>query len=225
MKTSLLYLSTIVAGVLVTSASAQTISQWTFETSIPATAGPFSPEVGSGSALGLHAGAATYSSPAGNGSVHSFSVNTWAVGDYFQFNLGTVGYSGIGLSFDQTSSGTGPRDFSLQYSTDGTTFTPFASYAVLANASPNPAWNATTASSLYTQNFDLSGVTSLNNAASIYFRLVNTSTVSAAGGTVAAGGTDRVDNFTVYVVPEPGSLLAVGGLVLLAGRKLLPKRA
>src|SRR6266446_9928561 len=90
-----------------TSAQAQ-IAQWTFETSIPATAGPFAPEVGSGSASGLHAGAAVYSSPAGNGSAHSYSANTWAVGDYWQFQTSTLGFSGIALSWDQASSSTGP---------------------------------------------------------------------------------------------------------------------
>ncbi len=40
---------------------ADMIADWTFETSQPATAGPFAPEIGLGSASGLHAGAATYS--------------------------------------------------------------------------------------------------------------------------------------------------------------------
>src|SRR5438105_15687052 len=82
------------------SAQAQ-IAQWTFETSAPTTAGPIAPEVGSGSASGSHAGAAVYSSPAGNGSVHSYSANTWAVGDYWQFQTSTLGSSGISLSWDQ----------------------------------------------------------------------------------------------------------------------------
>ena len=63
------------------SASATTIATWTFETSVPTTAGPFSPEVGAGSAIGSHASSATvYSSPSGNGSFHSFSSTNWGVG-------------------------------------------------------------------------------------------------------------------------------------------------
>ena len=36
------------------------LAQWTFETTLPSTAGPFAPETGSGSATGLHAGSSTY---------------------------------------------------------------------------------------------------------------------------------------------------------------------
>ena len=135
-------------GLLVTTSllQAQTIAQWTFETSIPTTAGPFAPEVGSGSGLGSHAsGAAVYSNPAGNGSAESFSVNTWAVGDYWQFEASTLGYNNVGLSWDQTSSGTGPRDFNLDYSLNGgSSWTTVTTYSVLANAAPNPTWTSST---------------------------------------------------------------------------------
>src|SRR3954453_15706128 len=84
------------------SAQAQTTNTlWTFETSAPVTAGPVSPEIGTGSGIGFHAGAVTYSSPAGNGSAKSYSANTWAVGDYWQFQVSTVGFSNIGISYDQ----------------------------------------------------------------------------------------------------------------------------
>jgi hypothetical protein len=100
------------------------LADWTFETSQPAatdstTAGPYAAESGvygsSSKASGNHAGSATdYSSPAGNGSSHSFSANTWAVGDYWQFQGSSTGYQDITLSFDQTSSNTGPRDFKVR---------------------------------------------------------------------------------------------------------------
>ncbi|MDB6125107.1 MAG: hypothetical protein JWQ71_4100 [Pedosphaera sp.] len=70
-------------AVLATSLSAfaqttNTIALWTFETTAPTTAGPISPETGSGSALGSHtSGSAVYSSPSGNGSAKSFSANFW----------------------------------------------------------------------------------------------------------------------------------------------------
>jgi hypothetical protein len=202
------------------SAQAQsTIADWTFQTSAPVTAGPFSPEVGSGSALGSHVGAAAYSSPAGNGSSHSFSANTWAVGDYYQVQVSTAGYTGISLSFDQTSSTTGPSLFQLQYSTDGTTFMPIGSdYSVAVNGTPNTAWNATTASSVYTLNYNLSTATAdaVENDSSLYLRFVDDSTVAENAGTVAATGTDRMDNILVQgtsAVPEPSAiaLLAMGG--------------
>jgi PEP-CTERM motif len=195
-------------------AHADTLAQWTFETSVPTTAGPLAPEVGSGSASGFHAAATTYSNPTGNGSAESFSSNNWLVGDYYQFVFSTLGFSGLTVSFDQTSSGTGPRDFSLAYSTDGNSFTSLQGYTVLANAAPNPTWSSATYQPIYTLSFDLSALTALDNQASVFIRMVQTSTVSANGGVVASGGTNRVDNFLAMSspVPEPGSLA-----LLLAG--------
>ena len=217
-----LFLAAIAAGVagLAASANADIIANWTFESSIPATAGPFAAEVGSGSALGAHAGAATYSSPAGNGSAHSFSSNTWAIGDYYQFSTSTVGYSSIAIQWDQTSSNTGPRDFKLSWSTNGTTFTDIGgTLAVLPNATVPGFWNSTTGFAAYTFG-PTAGPASLDNQATVYFRLTMASNVSANGSTVQAGGSDRVDNVIITgAVPAPGAmtLLGLGGLI--AGRR------
>jgi hypothetical protein len=194
-------------------ARASTIAAWTFEASVPTTAGPHAAEVGSGSATGLHAGATVYSNPSGNGSAESFSSTLWAIGDYYQFQVGTTGFQDIMLSWDQASSNTGPRDFALQYSTNGTTFTNFGpDYMVLANAAPNPVWNGTTYEAVYTLTRDLSAIGTIENAPSVYFRLTMTTTTSASGATVGTGGTDRADNFTVTAtpIPEPSSFVLAG---------------
>ncbi len=195
--------------------AATVLSDWTFETSSPTTAGPFAPEVGSGAASGFHAGASTFSSPSGNGSAHSFSSNTWASGDYYQFTLSTLGNSGISLSWDQTSSSTGPKDFALYYSTDGSNFTSVSTYSVQVNGTPNTAWNGTTSSSVYTMSDSLTSLSSLNNQGSVYFRLVDQDTTAENGGTVATAGTDRVDNFvvsaSVTAVPLPATAWLLGG--------------
>ena len=235
-KSSVLFCGALFTFAAVQCTNAQVIADWTFETSqpgvvtLPAAPGAgvaftsFSPEVGSGTASALHATAATYSSPAGNGSAHSFSANNWTVGDYFQFQVSTLGFTGISVSYDQISSGTGPAQFKLQYSTDGSTFSTFGSpYTVIANTSPNN-WSSGTPIFTSSYSFDLSSITAIDNAANVYFRLVNDGTTSANGGTVASGGTDRVDNFTVSVnpVPEPTTLalVAFGGMsALLAFRK------
>jgi len=232
----IILLTAAFAAVSLVTAKADILADWTFETSqpgvltLPASPGAgvafpgFSPEIGSGTASGLHVGAATYSSPSGNGSFHSFSSTLWAVGDYYQFEVNTLGYSGIKLSFDQTSSNTGPRGYDLDYSTDGVNFYNFTSYTVLANASPNTPWNASTYNSAYTFSDDLSAVSALNNQSTVFFRLVDNSTVSASGGTVGTLGTDRVDNFVVSAapVPEPATsaLCVLGGLVCLVARRL-----
>ena len=201
----------------VTAVRADTLADWTFETSQPATAGPFAAESGlnaaSSNASGVHVGAAVYSTPAGNGSAHSFSANTWAVGDYYQFTTSTVGFSAVQFQFDQTSSNTGPGQFQLEYSTDGTSFTNFGSfYTADPNVAPN-AWSATVATTASTHNFDLSGITALGNLSLLYLRLVDFSTVSANNGVVAAAGTDRVDNVIITGTNPPPvvNLLWIGG--------------
>jgi hypothetical protein len=212
------------------SSFADTLATWTFETdplaanytpgANTATTNFFADagvQAGTAAATGLHSGSATYSSPSGNGSTKSLNVNTWAVGDYWQFQLSTVGYNGLSLSFDQTSSGTGPRDFNLSYSLNGTTFTQIGStFIVNSNAAPNPTWNITTSSSLYTYSYDLGS--SVDNSGTVFFRITDADTTSAGGGTVAASGTDRIDNFSVFTtaVPEP-SAVAFGILGGLAG--------
>jgi predicted extracellular nuclease len=208
MFSSITILALVLMALPVQSAlAATTIAQWTFESpNTPADApnvatypNSISPAVGAGNAGGVHATAGTdWTTPVGNGSADSFSSNEWLVGDYYQFTVSTSNYTDILVSWDQASSGTGPRDFKLAYSTDGTNFTDFGSpYTVLANASPNPVWNATTSSALYSTSRDLSAVTAVDNQANVYFRLIDISTVSASGGVVGTGGTNRVDNFTV----------------------------
>ena len=231
-KLALAAVSVLMAAAAITApARANIIAAWNFETSNYAgtatTSAALSADAGGvGTAVGVHAGAATvWSAPAGNGSSKSFSSNTWAVGDYYEFQVSAAAFTGLGITFDQTSSSTGPGNFKLQYSTDGSDFTDFNSYTVLANAAPNTPWSSTgSPNGAYTSTFNLSSVTALNNSASVYFRLTDTSTVSAGGGTVGTSGTDRVDNVTITgtAVPEPSTLalLAGGGLaVVLAARR------
>ena len=224
-------LSTLFASLLLTQiAAADTLALWTFET-VPSTLS-YLPgantvttnfyaegglQAGTAAANGFHVASSTYSSPSGNGPLRSLSANSWAVNDYYQFTLNTVGYQDIALSFDQTGSGTGPSTFGLFYSVNGGSYSQFgANYTVLVNAAPNPTWGATF-SGLYTTSFNLSSVIALNQAATVAFRLVDMNTTSLAGGTVASGGTDRVDNFTVTALPVPepavGAILCGFGLL------------
>jgi predicted extracellular nuclease len=188
-------------------AAPTTIAQWTFESPnnpTGATAATYpnaiAPALGSGNAGGVHASASTaWSTPAGNGSTYSFSSNNWAIGDYYQFRVSTENNTDIQVSWDQTGSNTGPRDFKLAYSTDGTAFTDFGSSYSIANN----AWSSGTPSLVSTISRDLSSITAINNQTNVYFRLIVTSSVSINGGTVAAAGTGRVDNFTVSGTPAP----------------------
>ncbi len=184
-------------------------AKWTFETSLPTTAGPHAAEVGTGSASGFHAGSTTYSNPTGNGSAESFSSTNWAVGDYYQFQISSDGYQNIGLELDHTSSNTGPRDWGIFYSTTGVGafIDTGITYAVLANAAPNPTWTSGTHLDEYFYEFDLSGITALDDQATLFLRLVDMSTVSANGGSVGSGGTSRVDNVTMIYRLMPANVL------------------
>lgn len=217
-------------GLCCSLSQAATIADWTFEThNVPAspaqtgTTYTLAADVGTGTAVGGHASSATvWSSPAGNGSGHSFSANTWAVNDYYQFQVSTLGDTGVTLSWDQTSSNTGPKDFKLQYSTNGTTFTTLNSYSVLANATPNTPWSGSgSPNTAFSFSQDLTSLTALNNQASVYFRLVMADTVAAgSSSSLGTSGTDRVDNFLVSASPVPipaGIWLLGSGLLSLAG--------
>jgi T5SS/PEP-CTERM-associated repeat protein len=182
----------------------QIISQWTFEAGKPGnpvsaggnTLSGISPAIGNGIASGFHASAATvWDNPAGNGSTESMSSNNWALGDYYQFRISTVDLENITLNFEQVSSTSGPRDFQLQYSTDGTVFTDFgAPYSIRANA--NPPWSVSTPTGIDNYSFDLSSIGAINDLESVFFRLTVDSNISSNGGTIGTGGTSRLDNVT-----------------------------
>ena len=214
------------------------IAQWTFESSVPTNAGPYSPEIGSGTGTAFHNdGSTIYSSTTGDGSAISWNATRWTVGDYWQFSISTLGEESIVLTWAQASSNTGPGVFGLFYSTDGgSIFNQYsANYTVLANASPNPLWSSTTEHLQYSFTNNLSSIVNLNNASSVYFRLVDTNTTSANGGTVGTAGTDRVDNFTVTGTQIPDStsgLVCLGGVLglleilrrIICGSSPLPQR-
>jgi hypothetical protein len=189
-------LATLASFGIPAGAIAQQIAKWTFETSVPTTAGPHAAEEGLGQALGGTGG--TYSNPGGNGSAESFSSNGWNIGDFYQFQVSTTGLLDIGISFDQVSSTTGPRDFKLEYSTDGSSFTKFADYFVQSNG--DPGWSAmqpVAPAGLDTYAFDLSSISAVENQANLYFRLTNTTTKAATINEVQATGANRIDNVTI----------------------------
>lgn len=192
--------------------NADVLANWTFETSLPATAGPHAAEVGSGSASGFHASsAAVYSNPSGNGSNESFSSNNWSTGDYYQFSVDTSGYENISFGWSQIRSGTGPADFKLEYSIDGGgSFSTVMNYSVLGGGSDFWSSSSVHVTSIYAP-VTISGA---DDAGVVLFRL--TSLVSAA-----SAGTNRVDDITVAgdVVPAPGALALVGLSGLVIGRR------
>lgn len=201
-------------------AKAGVIADWTFQTAASTnniigagktpgtTQSGISADIGAGTASASHASASTaWSIPSGNGSTNSWSANNWTTGDFFQFSVSTVGFTDITLSYDQTGSATGPGLFSLQYSTDGLTFSPSGGNNTISLST----WTPGTVQSGFTFSYNLSAISALDNAPSVFFRIVDQAPTTGGainGGNVGTAGTDRVDNFIVNAspIPEPATL-------------------
>src|SRR6266404_5866921 len=127
MKNRVILASVVAFTLVAASVKAQTIAQWNFETAVSTNAinsnltpganvsGPAVPaDVGVGTGVAHHTTAATYSTPAGDvdltlapsisSSIHSWSANGWSVGDYWQFSVNTLGFTGVQVGWDQTGS-------------------------------------------------------------------------------------------------------------------------
>jgi hypothetical protein len=154
---------------------------------------------------GVNSPVTILSSVSGNPNNHGFSAgnsisqNGWnGNNSFFQFTLNASGYQNIVLSWTGNVSGTGPATNGLWYSSDGgSTFSLFSTFRAPDNA---------VTVGIETQ--DLSSVTALNNDALDVFRIYGTNT---AGAVIAAGGTMKIDNFTIdaTAVPEPSTMLLV----------------
>jgi hypothetical protein len=231
-------------------AALTTAADFTFETSTSSSTtasmvGPLVAEVGIGSGFGVHLAsegssssvanysptATVFSTPSGNGSTHSFSANHWGAGDYYEFDVPSTTISGVLISFDQLSSSTGPKVFSLLYSADGTNYSTYGSYTALSSVSSNSytgtnstggttastTWSTAYSASAYNVTFDLSSITALNSDPNFKFQIVDADT------TTATGGTDRIDNVVVAgtAVPEPAvvSILSMAAAATLMRRR------
>jgi len=213
-------LSVVLAVFSLAAAKAGVIADWTFQTAASTnniigagktpgtTQSGISADIGAGTASASHASASTaWSIPSGNGSTNSWSANNWTTGDFFQFSVSTVGFTDITLSYDQTGSATGPGLFSLQYSTDGLTFSPSGGNNTISLST----WTPGTVQSGFTFSYNLSAISALDNAPSVFFRIVDQAPTTGGainGGNVGTAGTDRVDNFIVNAspIPEPATL-------------------
>jgi len=204
--------------------NASSVVYWSFESPNvpPSTTGSaisgILPATGSGSASGFHDAATTsYSSGVGNGSLQALTANSWNPGDYWQFQFSTLGFTGINLDWDMTSSVTGPTNFLVSFSTDGVNFTLPGFPDAVADPNPPATWNSSTANSASHFSRDLSSFTELDNAATVYIRLeCQTPSILFFG----PNGINSVDNFRVSdtsaIVPEPSSMGLFGTMLAAA---------
>jgi hypothetical protein len=115
------------------------------------------------------------------------------------FNVSTVGFSNIIVSFATQGTSTGFNSNQFQYSLDGITFTDFG-----------PPYVPLTAFGSVPIVFSLVSIAGLNNNPDAAFRIV-------FNGATSSTGTNRIDNFVVEgtseTIPEPTTaLLLLTGL-------------
>jgi MYXO-CTERM domain-containing protein len=232
--------SIVAAGVVAAvsaSASADVVVGWTMPTAFPTGTGnvptgtSYVPPMAVGAPAGqadqganiagseiksVHAlAAATYTSPAGNGSQFGFSSNNWSSGDYYQVSFSAAGFTELSLSWDQCRSSTGPASFTLLASTDGINFTTLlASYTVLQSGGGGApgTWSSTTYNPIYTLTQAMGAAFDNANTVTIRFQ----STVTAA-----AAGSNRIDNVFVNgtAIPAPGALALLGVAGIVGSRR------
>uniref|UniRef100_UPI001E659881 beta strand repeat-containing protein n=1 Tax=Chryseobacterium binzhouense TaxID=2593646 RepID=UPI001E659881 len=195
---------TIVSGIITINNAPVAIVGWDFEnTTITGTGNtpnvnPVSANFGlltTGSVFsGYHSSSSSWSTGTGNGSSKAATVPNWNNGDYWQIKFATTGYKNIRLKISQRGSNTGPRDFKLQYSTDGISFTDLAggNYSIV-----NDSWNNSSTVAGSVRIFDFDTVSLINNKSQVFIRILNSSDISINNGSVASGGTSFIDDITV----------------------------
>ena len=227
-----LFLSTLLL-VVVNSLTAQTtITQWNFNSN-PADAststGSTIPSIGAGTLATIGGVAATFSSGSNSGGSSDPALtdntglglsNSWpAQGTNnktagIQFAVSTVGHTGIMINFDLRHSNTGPKHFTVQYTTDVNATTPVWVDFVEDSATIGDVF-------VNNRSYNLSSITALNNNANAGFRIVSSfrpSTSIYAPATTASlystTGTWRFDMVTVK-----GTVSATSGTVSFIGSK------
>jgi len=125
----------------------------------------------------------------------SIGGETWATGSGtkgWQVLFNTVGYGTLKLSYAQMSdNATSPRDFKIQYSTNGSTWTDLGH-------------NITLVEDVWTTGTNLMLPVACENQANLYVRWIMTSNTGCGGGAVANTSTTRrnyMDNIVVTGIP------------------------
>ncbi|MBA4261982.1 MAG: PEP-CTERM sorting domain-containing protein [Comamonadaceae bacterium] len=130
-----------------------------------------------------------------------------------QFNVSTLGFEDVVVSYDLRHSNTSSRYEQFQYSLDGTSFVDFITF----DGNAGDTW--------FRRSVDLSGIAGADNNASFAFRVVSAFApgtlayaASNATSSYGAAGTWRFDMVTVHaaVVPEPETYaMLLAGLALM----------
>lgn len=107
-------------------------------------------------------------------------------GDYYQLKLDSLKCGNVTLSYKMRGSGTGPRDFQIYYSTDGTNY----------ELASNTIYKKTTSDSTF-EDYQVTLPSLANNADTLYIRIQVASSVSIGGNTIGTGGTNYIQEIKV----------------------------
>jgi hypothetical protein len=140
---------------------------------------------------------------AGSGGTGTWAPNSngWDSGalvKFWQIDISTEGYGNITLSSKQRSSSSGPANFKVQYSIDGSVWTDVPGSDIVV------AENFT--SGVLT---DISLPVACNNATTLFLRWIMKDDVSVGGSAVGSTGTNRIDDIVVkgnYITNEANIL-------------------
>lgn len=233
-KITLIASATLVAAC----AQAQVLTQWNFNgaSSTTVSGGNNSPDASIGFGTASLLGGVTGSFASGivdGGSTDPVTTVpenfAWNVTNYasqgtesglrgVQFNVSTVGYQNVSISFDVRKSTSSSRYQEVLYTLDGTNFT---SLGLVDGNAGNTWFNSNT--------FDLASITGANDNANFGFKIVtvfapggSTYLPSNANGVYGTSGTTRFDMVTVNAeaVPEPATMaILCAGAAFIARRK------
>ena len=186
-KARRLFLTSLLLFYSLSTQSQTTIVGWDFENKDPV--------VDAGIAANLTREITTNSTgtvgyPAQSYSPGFYSTNNtqWNNGQdqkYWQINLSTLGYGHLKLSSHQQSSNSGPRDFKLQFSHDGSSWSNLGIEILVMNDTIFGVLDCVSLPS------------SCDNQPTLYIRWLMTTNTPVSGKTINIGGTSRIDDILV----------------------------
>ena len=120
---------------------------------------------------------------------------------YWITELSTVGHANITVEWNFRSAGMAPRDWQLQYSTDGSAWNDVGDPIVIVNPSGNPA-NVNVA-----PHFSRTLPASAEGRTSLQLRWLMTSNTNVNGGAVAPVGVHQIGNVRIWSSDEDDDIL------------------
>lgn len=140
--------------------------------------------------------AVTYTYQTGSTAPKAISSNNWngSGSKFWVVRFSSLGYSNLTVSSKQRSSGTGPRDFVLEYSLDSAAWTSFGSAITVANDFTSGKVE------------DVPLPSACDNQLKVYIRWRMSSSTAVNGTSVAGTGASRISDIRISALTAPAYL-------------------